>query len=127
PIVERQAPKDTLEAAQNAYLPDTLVQNPAFVRWEIEGGISFILCQDKKTSLKDYWYGLKFSTHQSWICLRRNSWQFLTLKSPDYSPHIHVGLPVRDLRSIYRALPQNARIILFFSNIEGSTQLSNKK
>ncbi|NJM15140.1 MAG: SDR family oxidoreductase [Bacteroidales bacterium] len=55
PIVERHAPKDTVEAAQNAYQPDTLIQNPAFLQLSTEQGIQIIFEQQSNPAFRDQW------------------------------------------------------------------------
>lgn len=112
PVVIRHAPKDKLEAALNAWQPDTLIQNPAFLILLVEHGIHLIFEQEKNPTFQDKWK--KFNFYNK-IRLR-NSIQaisnFVSLKKQDYHPAITIKMPVDDLRTIYRALPNKAFIAI---------------
>lgn len=112
PVVERHAPKDTLEAAMNAWKPDTLIQKPAFLLLETEHGIDLIFEQEGEAGMRDDW--MKFSFFSK-ICWRRSFesiGNFFTFSRQEYHPRITMQLPARDLRAIYRALPREAYVVL---------------
>ncbi|MCF8381180.1 MAG: hypothetical protein K9H49_16530 [Bacteroidales bacterium] len=114
PVVVRQAPKDTAEAALTAWKPDTLVQNPAFLLLELDYGIRIIFEQDASESSRENWVKHRFYgriwSEKSIKALGR----FFTLKKQEYYPTIKISLPVDELRAIYRALPANAQVALSF-------------
>ncbi|MEZ5072177.1 MAG: hypothetical protein R2751_14760 [Bacteroidales bacterium] len=112
PVVERQAPKDTAEAALTAWAPDTLIQNPAFVALDTECGIRVVLEQEVNPRV--------FGPVEPNVLPRRHGPspdRTLTAglfhrKKLDYIPTVQMTLPVEDLRSIYRALPDQALVVL---------------
>lgn len=112
PVVIRNAPKDTLEAALNAWQPDTLVQNPAFLILSLSYGINIILEQDRNPMFRDRWKKFKF---HKWLGIRnsvRALSDFVMLKKLEYHPTLKIKLPVNDLRAIYRALPDNSLVVI---------------
>jgi hypothetical protein len=112
PVVVRQAPRDEEEAAQNAWQPDTLVQNPAFVAFSLEYGIQIIFEQDRIESLRDRWEKFNFYSHLQARKAAAAFADFLHFSRQEYQPVITIEMPVDDLRAIYRALPDSALIVL---------------
>lgn len=112
PIVVHHAPKDTLEASKNIWHPDTMIQNPAFLILSVKHGIDLILEQADNPTCKD---GLKKISFYSRLRIR-SSFQaisnFVRLRKQEYHPAITIKLPVDELRSIYRALPDNPLIVI---------------
>lgn len=112
PVVVRQAPKDTLEAAQNAWQPDTLIQNPAFAEFVIEHDIKLILEQDNNTdpinkrAKRDFYNVLYKQTLKVAINNFKNH------NKQEYQPVIIIELPVDVVRAIYRALPENPLVVI---------------
>ena len=112
PVVERQAPKDTLEAATNAWKPDTLIQRPAFLLLETENGIDLILEQEEEAGMHDDLVKFGF---RNIINLRRtivSIRNFVGFRKQDYHPRIIIQLPAKDLRAVYRALPEKAFVAI---------------
>lgn len=112
PVVERQAPKDTLEAATNAWKPDTLIQRPAFLLLETENGIDLILEQEEEAGIRDDLVKIGFN---NMINLRRTIGSirnFVGFRKQDYHPRIIIQLPAKDLRAVYRALPEKAFVAI---------------
>jgi hypothetical protein len=112
PIVVRQAPKDTAEAANNAYKPDTLIQNPAFLELRLEYEIDLILEQEIKPNTPEAEARKEF-----YNTLGGNKYiaafkRFVYFKKQEYRPTITIILPANDLRAIYRALPQKSFVII---------------
>lgn len=112
PIVIRQAPKDTLEAALNVWQPDTLIQNPAFLQFDIDYGIQVRIEQESNPSLRDKWVRLKFNCHL--LSLKFSSFfeNLYSFRRQVYQPSIYIKMPAEDLRAIYRALPVNAYVVV---------------
>lgn len=112
PVVERQAPKDTLEAATNAWKPDTLIQKPAFLLLETEIGIDIILEQTEEKGMHDDW--VRFLFHNKIFCRHtiESLGNFIMYRKQVYHPRVTVKIPARDLRAIYRALPEEAYVVL---------------
>ncbi len=114
PIVVRQAPKDTIEAALNAYKPDTLIQNPAFWLVELPGSIDLIFTQvedrtEDETRMRRLFFEYVNSRNQG----ERFS-RFLKFKRAFAPVTILIPVPVGDLRAIYRALPEKGHVVIRF-------------
>ncbi|MEZ5195787.1 MAG: hypothetical protein R2764_05145 [Bacteroidales bacterium] len=114
PIVVRHAPKDTLEAALNAWEPDTLIQNPAFVSLVFEHNIQLILEEDDDENRAFYDEREKFGfyNHLRLEKLKHSASRFFSFKKQEYFPVIKIKMPVDDLRAIYRALPAYTYIVI---------------
>ncbi|QQS51607.1 MAG: hypothetical protein IPM71_02455 [Bacteroidota bacterium] len=112
PIVERQAPKDTIEAAANAYQPDTLVQKPAFLLMELNYGIRVILEQDRRVSFEDKWEHFKFYSHIIHNDVQFGLNNFMKIQKHDFYPTLTLEIPMDELRAIYRALPTQSWVVI---------------
>ena len=112
PVVVRHAPKDTIEAALNAWQPDSLIEKPAFVAFSVEHNIRVILEQDNNKRFRDKWQ--KFNFQSRLFCKKTitSFVHFIKFKKQDYQPTIIIKMPADDLRAIYRALPTNSLIVL---------------
>ena len=102
PVVVRNAPRDTLEAAMDAWMPDTLIQKPAFLILHAEYGLDLIMEQEVNARFPDRWK--KFTFH---VRIRRER-----IFGREYHPAITLKMPASDLRAIYRALPCHARVVI---------------
>ncbi len=112
PVVVRYAPKNEQEAPLTAWQPDTLIQNPAFVCFSMDHGIQIILEQTNNLTLQDKWQKFKFHTQLKWIHTNRAIFNFVRLKKQEYHPVITIKIPVDDLQAIYRALPNEAFMVI---------------
>jgi len=112
PVVIRHAPKDTLEAALNAWQPDTLIQNPAFVMLSMHHGINLIFEQEDNPGFKDKWKKFSFYNRLMIKNFNRYARNFVNLNKQDYHPVIRIKMPVHDLRAIYRALPDHTLVVI---------------
>lgn len=111
PIVVKKAPKDTIEAARQASVPDSVRTGPAYVTMLLDHDIQLCLYQEKASvwaMVRRFIFtsGRRFS--QAWEIIRGA----LTLKIPDYKPAIKVYIPKDDLVTIYRALAADARVVI---------------
>jgi len=114
PIVVRQAPKDTIEAALNAFQPDTLMQNPAFLHLHLDYGINLIFEQDLNLTKHDKWTQFKFLSRQKLSNFTNQVGRFFSFRKVEYCPSIVIKMPVDDLRATYRALPTNAYVVIYY-------------
>ena len=114
PIVVRHAPKDTSEAALNVWKPDTLIQNPAFLRFNIDYGIRLIFEQDANPSARDKWMRFRFHSELRSDWVFRAFSNFVLLRKQEYQPTITIKMPVDDLRSVFRALPRQTSVAIRF-------------
>jgi len=112
PVVLRNAPKDTLEAALSAWQPDTLIQKPAFLILSMDYGIHLIFEQEDNPTLKDKWNKCNFYASLRIRSSGQTVSKFVRLKKQDYHPVLAIRMPVDDLREIYRVLPNNTFIVI---------------
>lgn len=112
PIVVRHAPKDTLEAAVNVWQPDTLIQNPAYLILTLPHNIDLIFEQDNNPTFRDKWKKFDFYNRLRWQKTVNAISNFANLRKQDYHPTITIQMPVDDLRAIYRALPNQAYVVI---------------
>lgn len=114
PIVVRQAPKNPEEAAINAYQPDTLIQNPAFLRMQLDYDIHLVFEQDVNPGWNDkksrFGFRMKYQIPHFIERLKA----FFSFKKQNYRPRILIKIPVNDLREIYRALPAHPRVVIYY-------------
>ena len=89
PVVVRHAPKDTLEAALNAWQPDTLIQNPAFAMLSLHHGINLIFEQEDNPTFKDKWKKFGFYNRLRIRSSIQAIYNFVRLKKQDYHPDIY--------------------------------------
>ncbi|PLX00389.1 MAG: hypothetical protein C0591_01370 [Marinilabiliales bacterium] len=115
PIVVRQAPKNPEEAAINAYQPDTLIQNPAFLRMQLDYDIHLVFEQDVNSGWNDQKTQVAFRMKYRISHFFERLKAFFSLKKQNYYPTIRIKMPVNDLREIYRALPTHARVVIYYS------------
>lgn len=112
PIVVRQAPKDTAEVANNAYKPDTLMQNPAFLELRLAYEIDLILEQEIQPNSPEAQARKEFyktiGGNKYIMAFKR----FIHFKKQEYRPTITIILPANDIRAIYRALPQKSFVVI---------------
>ncbi|MCB2208782.1 MAG: hypothetical protein KQH67_10880 [Bacteroidetes bacterium] len=114
PTVVRQAPKNPEEAAINAYQPDTLIQNPAFLRMELDYDIHLVFEQDDNPSWNDKKTRIGFRMKYLIPRIIESLKTFFSFKKQTYSPGMLIKMPVNDLREIYRALPAHARVVIYY-------------
>jgi hypothetical protein len=112
PVVVRHAPKDTLEAALNAWQPDTLIQKPAFLILSTDLGIHVIFQQENNPALGDKWKKLNFYSRLGIRSATQAVYRFVTLKKQEYHPVLTIKMPADDLRAIYRALPEHTFVVI---------------
>lgn len=115
PIVVREAPKDPLEAAVNAYQPDTLIQNPAFLQFDMETNVRLLIEQDMTTTWLDRKTRFAFFNALYMGNLKVNLKHFFTWRGPAYTPEIRMALPADDMRAIYRALPSKTSVVIYLN------------
>lgn len=112
PVVVRQAPKDTLEAASNAWQPDTLIQNPAFAIFITAFDIQVIFEQETNNNFQDYQKKLGFYLKWYALKIKKIVFNYIRFNKQVYEPTLRIKMPVNDLRTIYRALPVKPYIVI---------------
>lgn len=112
PIVVRHAPKDTIEAALNAFRPDTLIQNPAFLWINTGYNIRVIFEQEGFPSFSEKWKHFRFRNALRISGAAKRIANLILFRDQEYTPVIIVRMNADDLRIIYRALPENAYLVI---------------
>jgi hypothetical protein len=112
PIVVKKAPKDTIEAAQQATVPDSIKTGPAFVALTLDYNIRLSLYQENKKSVWTMLYGFIFRSGMRFRRAGEAVQGAVTFRIPDYRPEIRVFVPKKDLITIYRALPADTRVVI---------------
>jgi hypothetical protein len=111
PIVVKKAPKDTIEAARQATVPDSVKTGPAYVTMFLDYNIQLSLYQEKG-SIWALIYRFFFTSGRRFRRAGEAIWGALTFKIPEYKPEIRVYIPKDDLVTIYRALAVNTRVVI---------------
>ena len=114
PIVTMKAPKDTIEAINNAFMPDTLIQNPAYFRLDLENGFRLILIQKVFSTAEEKKVERQFKKELSYRKIVDNLLCFMPWKKVSYTPTLILYLNPNEIRSIYRAVPENALVIFTY-------------
>jgi hypothetical protein len=105
PIVVREAPKDTLEAALNAATPDTLIQNPAYLYFTMRGDFRVNLEQVEELTEEEEQFMQNSDQKNPSSNVFQQLISFCKWETKQYTPTITVMLPKNEIRAIYRALP----------------------
>jgi hypothetical protein len=111
PIVVKKAPKDTIEAARQASVPDSVRTGPAYVTMNLDYNIQLCLYQEKG-SLWALIYRFFFTSGRRFRQAGETFWGALTFKIPEYKPVIKVYIPKDDLVTIYRALAVDTKVVI---------------
>ncbi|HNW49871.1 MAG TPA: hypothetical protein PKH79_02240 [Prolixibacteraceae bacterium] len=114
PIIIKKAPKDTIEAMRMATLPVEPPIDPAYVKYDLEYGIKLLMIQDSCDTPEELVVENMFKTE-----LRKQKSDDLVsslvnIGNPKYTPTIVLTLSGKDVRSIYRALPEKADFVMIF-------------
>lgn len=113
PIIFQMAPRDTSEYKPDI-MPDTTIAEPVNYILETNQGIRIYLYQEESMKISDRMNQFKFDLNDR----IRDTWNALkciaVLKVPEYHLYIKIKLPRADAKIIYRALPKNGQIALFY-------------
>lgn len=109
PIIYKKAPKDTIEAAQQVFTPDTLAQEIICMTLLFNKNFQLEINQsEEKPEHKNLSYSMK-TKFQSFKFLFNKAFTF---ENPTYIPKISIELPKKDIKSIYRAIPYHSQMAL---------------
>ena len=113
PVLIKMAPKDTSEYKPDI-MPDTSIIVPVNYILEMTNGTRIYIYQEEKEKFSDKLNLFRFDTKDRlrdiWISLKR----VVLFKVPEYHPFIKMKLPRADAKIIYRALPKNGQIAVFW-------------
>ena len=111
PIVVKKAPKDTIEAAKQATVPDSVKTGPAYVTMNLDYNIQLCLYQEKG-SVWAMLYRFFFMSGRRFRQAGESIRGAVTFKIPEYRPVIKIYVPKDDLVTIYRALATDAKVVI---------------
>lgn len=115
PITVKKAPRDTLEAAQNAAAQVDTSQ-VEFIEWHLRLDtfliISFVQSdRDLGMTNRPVW---EYRLRQHYKTLTSTVQSLTRLQRPTYYPEITIFIPKKEAKSFYRALPSNGLVALRF-------------
>lgn len=112
PIVVKKAPRDTIEAARQATVPDSIKTGPAYVALTLDYNIRLSLYQESTGSIREWLYRFIFKSGRRFRQAGETIWGAITFKVPEFRPEIRVFIPKDDLVPIYRALPVDNHVVI---------------
>lgn len=110
PITVMIAPKDTLEAANMATVPDTATNIPVFFELTFNNGFRMVVLQEASESKSYLKERLLFFIRPELARLRRNLKSALKFQIPEYTPEIRIVLSGSEARTLYRAIPEEGLV-----------------
>ena len=108
PIIKREAPKDTLEAASFFTKPDTTLNYRVISHYYLRPGFDLTIEQVLTDSTIDRKYVIQGKINH----FRDSFKKVMAKKEPSYDPTITIYVSATDAMVIYRALPQKANIVI---------------
>lgn len=111
PIIVRDAPKDTIEAAAQ----DEIIireNEPAFVHLKLAHDIDLIMEQDSVIDNRTKWARYEFNSKIILDDYKKTIKEFFSSGKMDTHATIRFKVPTNDLVSLYRALPNQAEIVI---------------
>jgi len=109
PIVFKKAPKDTIEAATQIFMPDTLANEVICITMLFDKNLFLEIAQsEEKPQFNNLWFLIK-KRSKNVAQVVKNSFSF---KEPYYTPKILIELPKKDIKSIYRAIPYKPQMAI---------------
>jgi hypothetical protein len=113
PVLFQMAPKDTSEYKPDV-MPDTTKTEPVNYILETNQGIRIFVYQQENVKMEDkisqFKFDLNYRLSDTWNAIKRVA----AFKVPVYHPFIKIKLPRKDAKIIYRAVPKNGQIALFY-------------
>jgi len=113
PVMVKMAPKDTSQYKPDV-MPDTSITEPVNYILEMTGGIRIYVYQSENIKFDDrvnqFRFDLTDRLNDTWSALK----SVAILKVPEYHPYIKMKLRRSDAKIIYRAIPRNGQIAIFY-------------
>jgi hypothetical protein len=113
PVMIKMAPRDTSEY-KPAIMPDTSITEPVNYILEMTDGTRIYIYQEENSkpgdSMSQFRFDLQDRVTDTWNSLK----SVFVFKVPEYHPFIKMKLPRADAKIIYRALPKNGQVAVFW-------------
>jgi hypothetical protein len=113
PILVKMAPKDTSEYIPDVN-PDTSLTEPVNYILETTDGTRIFVYQEENEKKSDRISQFKFDTKDKVQNTINSLKSVVAFKVPDYHLYIKIKLPRADAKIIYRALPKNGQVAVFW-------------
>lgn len=114
PIIEKTAPKTQEEFLASVSQPDSVVYEPTFIQLTLANGIELFINQDDETGRLDRKVKRQFYAPEKWGKIKSLFTSVFTFKTMEYSPIIRLEASNAELTSIYRALPEQPKVVIFY-------------
>jgi hypothetical protein len=112
PITVRMAPKDTSEYVP--FIPDTSVSEPVNYILEMNNGIRIFVYQEEKEKSSDVYSQFQFDVTDRKKNTLKAFKKMMNFEVPEYRLYIKIKMPKEDAKIIYRAVPRNGLITVFW-------------
>lgn len=112
PLTVRVAPKDTSEYVP--YIPDTSVSEPVNYILEMNNGIRIFVYQEEKGKSSDVYSQFLFDVADRKKNTLHAFEKMMRFEVPEYRLYIKIRMPKSDAKIIYRAIPRNGLITVFW-------------
>lgn len=113
PILTKMAPKDTSEYIPDIP-PDTSLTEPVNYIFETTDGTRIYVYQEENEKRSDWMSQFVFDTKDKLKNAINSMKSVIAFKVPDYHLFIKIKIPRADAKIIYRALPKNGKVAVFW-------------
>lgn len=112
PVNVVQAPKDSSDVVPSLK-PDTTNREPVFFILDSDRGLRLYFYQTERGG-SDSRAALAFEWADRWEEVRQNLRSLLAFRVPPYMPALRIGISKEDAKVLYRALPENGRVVITY-------------
>ncbi|RPH29043.1 MAG: hypothetical protein EHM93_17925 [Bacteroidales bacterium] len=113
PLLVKMAPKDTSEYKPDA-IPDTSSFEPVNYILEMSNGIRIFVYQQELAKSKDVYHQMLFDVADRAKSTLKAFKRMAAFEVPEYRLYIKIKIPKDDAKIIYRAIPRNGQITVFW-------------
>ena len=115
PIIEKTAPKTQEEFLASVSQPDSLVYEPTHIQLILENGLELFLSQEENSKKLDRRAKRQFFDSQRTNAISSLVTSVFTFETMEYRPQIYLAAPSAELTSIYRALPERPKVVIYYN------------
>lgn len=112
PIVVKQAPRDTAEANQMNTVPQIPPEDYVKLSFELNKHLNLLVNQSEPPADHHKSNAFFIRVYDQLTYVRNIVRSGIHLKVPDYTPWIYIEIPGDDAKTLLRALPENAAMVL---------------
>ncbi len=115
PIIEKTAPKTQEEFLASVSQPDSLVYEPTHIQLILDNGLELFLSQEENSKKLDRRAKRQFFSSQRTKAISSLLTSVFTFETMEYRPQIYLAAPSAELTSIYRALPEQPKVVIYYN------------